>query len=375
MVATLYFFILIQCSIVLSSLISFFVRNRYITYFSTLFCVFLLTIFYGLRDINMYTPDGFTTDTYRYALVWFPEMKTLKDLFFGEVSWKGDYVFFFIPYIVNKITGNPSVYLYINCLISLGILFYFYFKLLNLRSNFYLYPFSILAICVTSSFVANYGNLLRQGLAISFFVGTIYLMANKQEKRGWFFLFLAFMCHKSIIMFFPVFLLVMNKKSDLKLYIILLILFIPFIKINFFSLVLKIIPIEFITKKFEIYKSSYSFMLYIKVVLVILVALLIYFFRNKFRRVSSNFDFVFKTYVLILIGILITFHYNTISERLLFFSSILIPYFLTLSILFVKQKFLYQLILILGSILYGFFIFENSATYQAFSFNNLFGSL
>jgi hypothetical protein len=315
----------------------------------------------------IYNQDGFTTDTYRYALIWFNEIKTIDDIFNGTSSWKADYVFFTIPYLVNYITSNPNIYLFINALISFTLLFYAYYKIINGNKYYYIFPFIMFLILMTSTVIANYGNLLRQGLAISLTLMSISYMLEKKYKYGYLFLLIALFSHKSVIIFFIIYFLVFHTEIKLKNYFFALFASLPFVFLNISSLIGD--NFFFISEKLDSYKESLSKMLLYKSILLFFIAVILYaFFKNK--SYNYHFDKIFKIYLFVLIISFIFFKIEIISGRLLYYPSILLPYFIFYFLFFIKQKNLYFFIVtILGS-LYGFLILLTSSTYKTIHFSN-----
>lgn len=343
------------------------IKNKYITYIIVTTIIISISSFYGFRDIVIYDREGFTTDTYRYALIWFNEIKTVNDIFYGTSSWKADYLFFTIPYLVNYISSNPNIYLFINALISFSLLFYAYYKIINGSKYYYLFPFIIFLILMTSTVVANYGNLLRQGLAISLVLMSISYMLEKKYRYGYLFLILALFSHKSTIIFFIIYFFVFYKEIKLKYYFFGILATLPFIFFNLSDLIAN--NFFFLAEKINTYQDSSSRMLLYKSILLFLVALFLYlFFENK--DYTYTFDKIFKIYLSVLMFSFVFFKIEIISGRLLYYPSILLPYFIFYFIFYFKQKNLYYFIVTILSTLYGFLILFSSSTYKTIHFTN-----
>ena len=343
------------------------IKKKYITYTIVIVILILISLFYGFRDIVIYNQEGFTTDTYRYALIWFNEIKTIDDIFNGTSSWKADYIFFIITYLVHYISSNPNVYLFINAFVSFTLLFYAYYKIINGSKYYYLFPFVIFLILMSSTVISNYANLLRQGLAISFVLMSIAYMLEKNYKYGYLFLLLALFSHKSVIIFFIIYFFVFHTKIKLKKYLFALFASIPFLFLN----VSTIIGSNFflLSEKFNAYQESNSTMLLYRVILLFFIALFLYIFlKNKYY--TYTFDKIFKIYISVLINSLIFFKIEIISGRLLYYASILLPYFIFYFLFYFKQKTLYFFVVTIFSLLYGFIVLFTSSTYKTIHFTN-----
>lgn len=343
------------------------IRNKYITYIIIVTIIILISLFYGFRDIVIYNSEGFTTDTYRYALIWFNEIKTVNAIFHGTSSWKADYLFFTIPYLVNYISSSPNIYLFINALISFSLLFYAYYKIINGNKYYYLFPFVIFLILMTSTVIANYGNLLRQGLAISLVLMSISYMLEKKYRYGYIFLILALFSHKSVIVFFIIYFFVFHKEIKLKYYFLGMFATLPFIFFNVSDLITS--NFFFLAEKIDTYQGSSSRMLLYKSILLFFIALFLYlFFKNK--NYNYAFDKIFKIYLSVLMISFIFFQIEIISGRLLYYPSILLPYFIFYFLFYFKQKNLYYFTVTILSTLYGFLILFSSSTYKTIHFTN-----
>jgi len=343
------------------------IKNKYLTYIVIFVLLILTSSFYGFRDIIIYNQDGFTTDTYRYALIWFKEITTIQDIFYGTSSWKADYLFFTIPYIVNFISSNPNIYLFTNAFISFGLLFYAYYKIINGKKYYYLFPFVVFLILACSTTVANYANLLRQGLAISLVLMSIAFMLENKIKYGYLFFILALFSHKSVIVFFIIYFFVFHTKIKLKYYFYILFFSLPF---TFFN-ILGLIGSNFLllSEKINSYQGSNSRMLIFKAMILFVIAIFLYnFFKN--RKYSYIFEQIFKIYISVLIIAFISFKIEIISGRLLYYPSILLPYFIFNFIFYIKQKNLYFYVVTILTIAYGLFILLTSSTYKTIHFTN-----
>jgi len=347
----------------LLSYLSIMIKNKSLTFIIMFYGLIIVSFFYGFREIVIYNPQGFTTDSFRY-MNWFYEIKTIDDVFYGSSSWKADYFFFLIAYVVHNFTNNHNIYFFVNSILSFSILVLGYYKLIG-KKYFYFMPLILLFLVCSSTVVANYGNLLRQGLALSLFILSLSFMLEKKYFIGYFLLFIAIFTHKSTIIFILIYFMVFNINIPIRYYLYIFTISVPFIFINIFNF----IPINFnisILQKLSTYQESTSRMLLYKSIILTLLFLLFY----RFRINNLKYTFILKIYIILLVISFFLFKIEIISGRLLYYPSILIPYFLFEYIKNTNKKDITFFVFTIFSVAYFIIIYEFSSTFQTILIKN-----
>lgn len=344
-------------------------KNKYKTEMVIFIFVLIASLFYGIRVIPQ-----MTFDSMRYVHLWFPELTSLDEVFNGSVSWKQDYVFFIIPYFVHLFSDSKIIYLFVNSLLSITLLIYGYKKLFN-KEDYYVIPLFIFSLLITSTVVANYGNLLRQGLVISFFIFAIPFMLRKKYFYGYLIIILALYTHKSSLLILPVFLIVFHTNIHIKYYFYLFLSSLVFLQIDTTPYFIQFMGANesesIVIDKMAAYQESNSRMLYVKVVFFIIMSSILYFYKSKIKAI--NFEQLFKIYLLIITVSFLFFSFQIISGRLMYLAAILLPYFMYaiysgLTNQYKKYFIIYYTVFTIG---YAYFILKFSSTYETLIYQNL----
>lgn len=154
--------------------------------------VFVLRDFYEIKDALVY-------------MDYFREYDDFYSIFNGSYSWKGDYSFFFFGWLTKLFIDSPMSYMaffyYINCFFALLFLYKISCKM---ECHYHLLLF--LSFFCSSSFYFLYGNVVRQGMAFSFFLLFVLVVLS---FKGWVRIILgvivflvAIYSHKSVIVLF-----------------------------------------------------------------------------------------------------------------------------------------------------------------------------
>ena len=326
--------------------------------------VILFSLFYGLRQV----PD-MSFDTMRYVNLWFPEMKTLKDVFYGSVSWKGDYVFFLIPYVVNQFTESKIVYLLVNSLFSISVVVYAYRLMLGEKYHFVV-PVFILALFVSSSFVANYGNLLRQGMSLSFYLLSLVLLFKRKLMAFCVCAILAYFSHKSSVIIIVIYFSLVVLKIPLRY------LFFMFL----FSYVFVYVDVEnlagsvggYLGSMFDdrllLYRESESRFLFLKYMSLIVVGVWFYCFRDLNVK-DSQYNYLLSVYFVVIIIVNFFSSFEVVSGRFIHYASIILPaitYYWFERVRYKKYAIFIYLVLVC---IYSYVVYVTSDTYTTIIFN------
>jgi len=323
---------------------------------STVFFVFLhfliLSCFFGFREIVPFT------DSY-YYVQFFSEISSIKDLFYGVTSWKKDYVFFSISLFSAHLVPifGDKAHIFLVSFISIGILLltiYKFYKDDPVRLTTHL-----IFVLVSTSFIALYGNLIRQGLAISILLLSIFYYSRRKNLLSIIYFLIAYYCHKSCIIFaaFPFILLVEKKIKKMYLaesiFIILLIIY------AIGNISYSLIPeVGFISDKVAIYSGAISSSFNIKLISIVLIIFVTFLLRK------SPLDFLFYKF-LIYVGILalIASPYELIANRILFYSFLPMPFLMTRIFYFFKQNQFSNFMLLVTTFIFFSFVIRYSTSF------------
>jgi len=367
---SIYFYYFIFIIALISANTTFVINNKFLSKI-LIFIVATFTIsFIGFRDILEYNFDGYITDTYRYTKEFFPNMNTLHEVFYGETSWKGDYLFFTLTFLIRSITDSPDIYLFLISLISVGILFYAYYRLSVKINKEKYFLFFILLLITTVTFYSLYANLIRQGFALSIVLLSITI--NKKILK-YFLLLVAFLFHKSIISIVIAIIIVDIFKNKTKILNYSLYITTFFFLINFKKLIINLNFNNIFIERLIFYADSETRSYIIKLSLLLIIGIIIRIFYKKIKN-----DFlkqIINIYMINLLFVVLLKDIQIVSARLAYNSTILLPVLIpSIGLIIIKNKilkhFLYIAILT-GTILSSIITITYSQSFKAIQFERI----
>lgn len=297
--------------------------------------IIVFSLICGFRNFN----SGYDTEGY---INLFDNLNSLQDIFFGYMSWKGDYFFTLITLVLKKIGANGRYFLLILSFISVSILIKGLKKLFEGNKDSFL--LISLFYSTTIPFLL-FGNVIRQGLAISLFLyGLSQYHANR--KSYYLFLILSILSHKSALIFvlFQIFEIVKwNFKYvkillvgfGIKAFVIIGLLAIPFIRSKYF----------FYSNNFNEQENIFQILFFTLVVIFTL--------NKKLVSVQIENNLIFNYFFFVTITSLIFLEIPKISGRLFLWTAPILPYIFLRSFEHYKQhkalKYIFSTIVIIGS--------------------------
>lgn len=211
-----YFILLLV--IVLLALIAKKAKNNKILYRYILYFIFLiLVLFAGLRDSSV------GTDTNNYIGMAMSDRIANESIFQSESSME-------IGYLLIQKTFRlfSDEYWLLLTLIAAIVVFFYYKTILKLSENYTISFF----IFITLTTYLFFFNGARQGLAAAIFSFAIIAVVNKDYKRYYFWVAVAFLFHKSVLITLPFYYLLRKKYSLKNLVILLISLFLMILLVN-----------------------------------------------------------------------------------------------------------------------------------------------
>ena len=293
---TLYIFTLTVPSLFLLLDLKIEKRTKFILLY--IFLIYLI-IFIGLRH--------HTGGDWQSHVLQFYKAKTFN---FFNFDFRGDYLYDLLNFIISKFIGGLySVNLILSILLVLSV--YIYSSLLPQR-------FLVLIICFPYIFVVVGMGFVRQGMALSFILISLYFL---NKKRFFYYLIsfiLAVLSHKSIIILFLINLFIFNK--NLLKQIILYILYILIFLILIYSLKDNLYNLYYYYIGAGVHLESYG-SIFRNLFNTIPVIIFILFFK-KFKKINStnliNIYVFFAIYQIVLLYL--SFEISTFADRMTIYS-------------------------------------------------------
>lgn len=273
----------------------------------------VLSVVCGFRNFD----SGYDTESYIYL---FENLNSYEDILNGYMSWKGDYFFTFLTFLSKMLSPNPRFFLVVVSFVSLLLITKGLKKLFESNKDKFL--LICLFYCTPMVFLL-FGNVIRQGLAVSLFIfGLSYYNTNR--KIFYLFLLLAFLSHKSAIIFFlfPLYESLKLNYKYIKIFIIAII-----IKTALFSI---IIFIPFLKNKLFFYQENFIETENIIQIIVLTMVILIILNKRIFSKKIEN-DLIYNYFFFIVTISLMFFEFPKISGRLFLWISPILPYILIYS--------------------------------------------
>ncbi len=352
-------------SILLMSLMlySFLFKKKYIKYlnFQILIYIILMTFFISLRDLT-----GSDTIIYIEYFHYYDDFSSVYDSYF---SWKGDYFFFFLGWFIKLFTSSEFIYIFVLDFIGIFLLafgFYRLSKLSFLNNNlFFIIMFFVFS---TSSFIFLYGNVIRQGIAISLIIVSLSYFLDKRKFLGIIYFLLAIFTHKSSLIFLPVFLPVLY--FNIKWRTIIFIFIVSFL-VGKLQLITKIADfnILFVSDKILSYQNAEQMNLNLKLIILMINTIIFSLFINK----NIIFDKILKIWILLFSVVLFSIEIEKFASRLILYNDILTPLLYGM-ILFISRKEKYFSILLISEFLfimiYSFYVYNHPSITNTIHYSN-----
>lgn len=279
------------------------------SYSSVLLLTLVFTLLFYFRDIT----KVLDMDLYMNEIIFLKDNSILNSRLF----WKGEYFFLLIMKSVTFLPPKTGLYL-----IVFFSLFIFFKSSFEIAKFFELNILYLIILLITSlSFYMAFGNIIRQGTAISLVMLSYSFYLKKSVKKAVFFFTIAFLTHKSSIVLIIPFILA-NTKFSLRSFIlfvsIAVILF--FIIEPYFNLKIKSYSTENSDMQKDLIKLSSG-----------VIVLLLAFCKRKLIDKTLLY-----TYSYIILISLIFISVESIGSRLLIYSQIFTPFIF--AFIFGKKK-------------------------------------
>lgn len=281
---------------------------------------------------------------------YFREYSDFSSIFNGSYAWKEDYFFFFIGYFFKLFSNDDMLYMQFFYFLN-SIFFFFTLFLITLKVGRVEVFIIILFVLSSSSFYFLYGNVVRQGLALSLFLLFTYLSIINSTILIKVLMLLVTACayysHKAVfILFLAVLFLPILKKTP---YISFLLLgsLISYISSYFYKILLSIVGVEgSLILKLDIYQQAGGqhdvFMKFLITFCMLFLAgkilnfcKLRQFGGHSFIQVTDIFYFSATTNFFISV---LMIPFAKIATRFLLYSDILLALLIPLSITFVLNR-------------------------------------
>lgn len=304
------------------------------------FIVLYFSIFFGFKFVQPYT------DAY-YYLKYFQDISELSDVFLGSSSWKGDYLFFFLAYLGGKFEfflGNYSYFIPISFL-SILLCTISIWTLSSPSSRMVVLVFFI----STSTFVALYGNLLRQGLALSLFIFSLVFLVEKKLKTAFFIFMLSVFVHKSVLIFIfaiPLLRMSWERRRVFIVFLILLSFILSYVEIFSFM------P-DLVAGKVEAYANATSSTF--KVKLAVLISSLFLFLLIPANITTNTFKLVVTLMAVVTCFVILFMKLELFANRFIFNAVFFMPLVLVETLVLFRQRSI--LFLALMPITIGYIVF------------------
>jgi len=319
---------------------SFLFKEKYFKY--VLFSIiFLFSLMVSLRGKQSLGDTGYYIDIFVNSV-------DIDYIFEGRMAWKGDYFFGFFIYLIRKFSDNYHLFFFICSLFFLSLLVYSVNKLqLNKVSNRQSFIF-ISVFMVSYVPFLMYGNTIRQGAAISLSYLALYFLGKNRLFIYFVLAFLAVFTHKSAVILIP-FLVFHCLPGKLKLLSLVLIVFLTVLAVGLLGGIL-----NFVGGKAEFYEHNFHSKIDVILIISFFCLFVLVFYKNFIKSILGEID-VLSDFFYFMIFLAIGFiSLEKIAARYLLYIMPILPYFLCLSIISIRQK---ELILNLFFVLVVFFSF------------------
>ena len=350
--------------IIILFFISYVSKNKLIRFLYYLIVGSLLFLVLSLRKV-VYDVGHLKTDLDDYLFYWNSiDINNLYNaIFFNNQSWKGDYFFYFYSWIIKVIYNNYFFFLGFTGVIGIFLFWYSSIKILNLFQitkymNIYRninLIFTIYSMSI-ASFYFLYANVLRQGLAISLWTFSMYLLFKEKYVLSFFIVLLSLFIHKSIVLVAGIMYgYYFWKKTKYKFFfivvmcfIIILLLFVA-ISSNFIVFFYKII--WYLKHMTEYYIKDI-----IQIVLIDIIGIYLYF------NISSKYIFINTIkFLFLILSVFITLGYFFMPEamkRFMMYDIVVILYMFSFYIISLLRDRKYFIFCVMNMIIftYGFFV-------------------
>jgi len=283
----------------------FFYKIKNFDTFKILFFSLIISIYFGFRPLTV------GADTYTYFISY---INLYANFEFG---------FNFLNQIIFSVIGpNYNVYFSIINFIMISNLL-FAFKLIIKKPIFIFSAWIIVSLPYS---ILMQINIIRQGLAISFFILGIALIFKKNIRVGFFLLLLSITIHFSMVIYIFIFLLsyYFNVKKGLRIPLLIFIMFISYSGLPVF--ILNYIRFNYLSVRFFSDTSIENFFfLFAKIFFYFFIFIITDFFMSKDRTfLVEKLSLIFY---LILLFSIVMIHNELYSTRFLLFLDFLLPAF------------------------------------------------
>lgn len=301
--------------------------KRKFFFLSIIFFILFFSALVGLRNVDSSTDTAYYADVFQNSI-------SLEEIISGRMSWKGDYFFGFLTYLIRSFFENYNIYFFLLALISLSVLFFglyrIYAEKFNKRDSEYILYISIFFLTYIPFLM--YGNTVRQGLAVSLSVLALSYLRN--SLLIYFFIsILALFTHKSaiLLLFFPIYFYLLSNKN-LNFFSL---FFAVFLSLNFLLQVVDFVP--YISDKLTYYQSHFQNQTDIIQLMAATVTLGFMLNKKIFSHdVNNNLLYGFAFYILTIGFSLI--EAPKVGARLLIYVTPFFPYLILESLKLYRQK-------------------------------------
>jgi hypothetical protein len=309
-------------------------KDKYFKYVLFLI-VFLFSLMVSLRGEQSLGDTGYYVDIFVNSV-------DIDYIFEGRMAWKGDYFFGFFTYLIRKLSDNYHLFFFVFSLLFLSVLVFSVNKLqlnkVSIRRSFVLISVFMLSYVPFLMF----GNTIRQGAAISLSYLALYFLGKNKLLAYIFITFLAVLTHKSAVILIP-FVVFYYLPGRLKLLSLILIVSLSVLALNLFG---GFFP--FLEGKVEFYESNFHSKIDVILIICFFVLFVLVFYKNFIKSTLGDRD-VLSSFFYFIIFLAIGFiSLEKISSRYLIYIMPILPYFLYLSIISIRQKeLIFQLFFVL----------------------------
>lgn len=261
-------------------------------------------------------------------------------------------MFYFTGWLLKQFTSSPVLYIFVLNLLAVGILVVGYTKLVYDELRNYS-PLAVYLFLCTSSAFLLYGNVVQQGLAISFVLLAMGYAYKRNMVVAYMLLLLAVFTHKSSILFLLFFPIVFSKHIKMSHLIAAFLASLVLMNVDLANIFLSF-NWPFITEKLIIYRESEQSNLGLKIGLIMInVALFLYVYNHK---TSEVFNLILRFYLIYACIVFLMLDFPKLCSRLIIYMNVLLPilYMNTLSV--VRPKWLILLIILCMSFAYGVYV-------------------
>ncbi len=278
-------------------------RNK--RYWLIAICI-ILAYLAGVRDINSWA------DTEVYAISFLDYTPTLSNLTqYSQPFGYGEIGFYYIGVIVKTFTSNMTVYFLIVALIS----FFFLYKAFD---KYCLYPILGLCAYISRFYLARNFIQIRAGLSYAIILMAVQYITERDWKRYFAWVFVAYLFHHSAIIAVPLYFLCM---VDIKKRHIIIGTVIAFIIAAFYSNIIRFMVADYVedlnvgnTYIQEEYQREWGLanpMIYFQTFL-----LLVYTFtEDRMRQTTSHYLTIRNAYFYSTVILIVLSCYTALSGR------------------------------------------------------------